>query len=90
MAIDEIEELGASLLQRQRTTRKRKQKRIDKDKRNAMWLQIAGIGVGLANTGLRKRADSFVNTTEEFVGQRLLYGVGLKDRDYIISEYDKA
>jgi len=90
MAIDEIEELGASLLQRQRTTRKRKQKRVDKDKRNAMWLQVAGQGLSLTNTVLRNRADNFVNTTEEFVGQRLLYGVGLKDRDYIISEYEKA
>jgi len=90
MAFDEIDELGKSLLQRQRTTRKRTQKRIDKDQRNAMWLNIAGAGVGLANNYLRTRAENHVNNTEEFVGQKLLYNKGLIDRDYIISDYKKA
>ena len=90
MAFDEIDELGRSLLQRQRTTRKRTQKRIDKDQRNAMWLKGAGIGIGLVNNALRTRAENHVNTTEEYVGQRLLYNKSLKDRDYIISEYKTA
>ena len=90
MAFDEIDELGRSLLQRQRTTRKRTQKKIDKNQRNAMWLNVAGAGVGVANNYLRTRAENHVNTTEEFVGQKLLYNKSLKDRDYILSEYKTA
>jgi GH24 family phage-related lysozyme (muramidase) len=90
MAIDEIEELGASLLQRQRTTRKRKQKRYDKDKRNAMWLQVAGQGVSLANNYLRERATNFINNNEDLMGQRLTYLKQLQNKERIIDEYGQA
>ena len=90
MAIDEIEALGESLLQRQRTTRKRKQRRIDKDQRNALWLNVAGVGVGLANNYLRERATNFINNNEEIQGQRLLFQKSLKNKERIITEYGQA
>jgi len=90
MAIEEIEELGASLLQRQRTTRKRTQKRKDKDKRNALWLAVAEQGVSLANNYLRERSTNFINNNEELMGQRLLYQRALKNKERIITEYGEA
>ena len=90
MAFDEIDELGRSLLQRQRTTRKRTQKRIDKDQRNAMWLKGAGVGVGLVNNYLKNRAENYVNNTEEYVGQRLTYLKQLQNKERIVDEYGEA
>jgi len=90
MAFDEIDELGSSLLQRQRTTRKRTQKRIDKDQRNAMWLKGAGVGVGLVNNYLKEKAANFINNNEELMGQRLIYLKQLQNKERIVDEYGEA
>ena len=90
MAFDEIDELGKSLLQRQRITRKRTQKRVDKDQRNDMFLKATSAVVGIANSYLKNRAANYVNNTEEYVGQRLTYLKQLQNKERIVDEYGEA
>ena len=59
--MSEIDELGSSLLNRQRDTRKRTEKRLRRDTRNQAVLNVAAKGMQLANSALKNRADTFVN-----------------------------
>ena len=68
---DDIDVLGQSLLNRQRTTRKRSQKQNRKERNINLGLNLAAKGVGYANTYLKNRADTFVNEQEELVGLRI-------------------
>tara|TARA_R110002012_G_scaffold55091_4_gene140727 strand:+ start:886 stop:3132 length:2247 start_codon:yes stop_codon:yes gene_type:complete len=85
--MSEIDELGSSLLNRQRDTRKRTEKRLRRDTRNQAVLNIAAKGMQLANSALKNRADTFVNENEDLIGQRVLYKQALGDRQAIIDDY---
>ena len=85
--MSEIDELGSSLLNRQRDTRKRTEKRLRRDTRNQAVLNVAAKGMQLANSALKNRADTFVNENEDLIGQRVLYKEALGDRQAIIDDY---
>ena len=85
--MSEIDELGSSLLNRQRDTRKRTEKRLRRDTRNQAVLNVAAKGMQLANSALKNRADTFVNENEDLIGQRVLYKQALGDRQAIIDDY---
>lgn len=88
--MSEIDELGSSLLNRQRDTRKRTEKRLRRDTRNQAVLNVAAKGMQLANSALKNRADTFVNENEELIGQKMLYNKALRNKERLLEEYDLA
>jgi hypothetical protein len=68
---DDIDVLGQSLLNRQRTTRKRSQKQNKRQRNIEFGLTLLNKGAGYANTYLKNRADTFVNEQEDMVGARV-------------------
>ena len=88
--MSEIDQLGSSLLNRQRATRKRTEKRLRRDTRNQAVLNLAAKGVQLVNSALKNRADTFVNNNEDLIGQKVLYQQALNDRNSIITNYSAA
>ena len=88
--MSEIDELGSSLLNRQRDTRKRTEKRLRRDTRNQAVLNLAAKGVRLVNSALKNGVDTFVNNNEDLVGQKVLYQQALNDRDAIVTNYNTA
>jgi len=87
---DDIDVLGQSLLNRQRTNRKRADKRSRKERNINLGLNLAAKGVGYANTYLKNRADTFVNEQEELVGSRLRQQKAIARSQSIIEDYTKA
>jgi hypothetical protein len=64
---DDIDVLGSSLLNRQRITRKRTEKRLRRDTRNQAILNVGATGVRLVNKYLEERARNFVDNNEELL-----------------------
>ncbi len=87
---DDIDVLGQSLLNRQRTNRKRADKRSRKERNINLGLNLAAKGVGYANTYLKNRADTFVNEQEELVGSRMRQQKAIARSQSIIEDYTKA
>jgi hypothetical protein len=87
---DDIDVLGSSLLNRQRITRKRTEKRLRRDTRNQAILNVGATGVRLVNKYLEERARNFVDNNEELAGQRVLFAKALKNKTRLLDEYDKA
>ena len=87
---DDIDVLGQSLLNRQRTTRKRSQKQNRKERNINLGLNLAAKGVGYANTYLKNRADTFVNEQEELVGTRIRQQKAIARSQATIADMDAA
>ena len=85
--MSEIDELGSSLLNRQRANVDRTDKRLRRNVRNQAALALASKGVQLVNSALKNRADTFVNQNEDLIGQRVLYKSALGDRQAILDDY---
>tara|TARA_R110001592_G_scaffold206199_1_gene456954 strand:+ start:1303 stop:3609 length:2307 start_codon:yes stop_codon:yes gene_type:complete len=87
---DDIDVLGQSLLNRQRTNRKRADKRSRKERNINLGLNLAAKGVGYANTYLKNRADTFVNEQEELVGLRIKQQNAIRRSQATIADMDAA
>ena len=87
---DDIDVLGQSLLNRQRTNRKRSDKRSRKERNINLGLNLAAKGVGYANTYLKNRADTFVNEQEELVGLRIKQQKAIGRSQATIADMDAA
>ena len=87
---DDIDVLGQSLLNRQRTTRKRSQKQNKRQRNVELGLTLLNKGAGYANTYLKNRADTFVNEQEDIMGARVRQQKAITQSQATITDMEAA
>jgi len=87
---DDIDVLGQSLLNRQRTTRKRSQRQNKRQRNVELGLTLLNKGAGYANTYLKNRADTFVNEQEDIMGARVRQQKAITQSQATITDMEAA